>query len=159
MPQIGPLEILVVMMVALIVFGPEKLPTIARQIGKAASELRRMASEVKDEFEEGFSLDDDKPKRKVDPPAEVDREGIDPALPAAPVGEVTRGDEDPDADPVSDPDRDPIATGPYATGAPTTESPERADDEQAEAGVEVAETETEAEDGADDVDPGDPERP
>jgi Tat protein translocase TatB subunit len=54
MPQIGPLEILVVAMIALIVFGPEKLPGIARSIGKALNELRRMASEVKSDFEAGL---------------------------------------------------------------------------------------------------------
>lgn len=57
MPQIGPLEILVVAMLALIVFGPEKLPGMARSIGKALSELRRMATEVKSDFEVG--LEDD----------------------------------------------------------------------------------------------------
>ncbi|HEX2240219.1 MAG TPA: twin-arginine translocase TatA/TatE family subunit [Actinomycetota bacterium] len=54
MPSIGPLEILIVAMIGLIVFGPQKLPEIARSIGKAASELRRMASEVRSEFEVGL---------------------------------------------------------------------------------------------------------
>jgi Tat protein translocase TatB subunit len=59
LPQIGPLEILVVAVVALIVFGPEKLPEIARSLGKAASELRRVASEAKSEFESGLRVDED----------------------------------------------------------------------------------------------------
>ena len=58
MPSIGPLEILVVGVIALIVFGPQKLPEIARSIGRTASELRRMASEVRDEFEAGINLED-----------------------------------------------------------------------------------------------------
>jgi Tat protein translocase TatB subunit len=57
MPSIGPLEILVVAVVALIVFGPERLPEIAKTIGRTASNLRRMAGEVREEFELG--LDDD----------------------------------------------------------------------------------------------------
>ena len=57
MPEIGPLEIVVVAVVALIVFGPEKLPGIARSIGKTLSELRRMASEVKTDFESGLDED------------------------------------------------------------------------------------------------------
>lgn len=44
--------------IALIVFGPQKLPEIARSIGRTASELRRMASEVRDEFEAGVNLED-----------------------------------------------------------------------------------------------------
>jgi Tat protein translocase TatB subunit len=58
MPSIGPMEILVVGVIALIVFGPQKLPEIARSIGRAASELRRMASDVRDEFEAGINLED-----------------------------------------------------------------------------------------------------
>src|SRR5918992_6367364 len=58
MPSIGPLEILVVGVIALIVLGPQKLPEIARSIGRTASELRRMASEVRDEFEAGINLED-----------------------------------------------------------------------------------------------------
>lgn len=69
MPQIGPLEILVVAALALIVFGPEKLPEIARSIGKAANELRRMASDVKEEFQAGLDTDveDEQP---VPPPSD-----------------------------------------------------------------------------------------
>ena len=57
MPQIGPLELLVVTAIALIVFGPQKLPQIARSIGKAMSEFRRQASSIKSEFE--WNDDDD----------------------------------------------------------------------------------------------------
>jgi Tat protein translocase TatB subunit len=65
MPQLSPIEILVVATIALIVFGPEKLPQIARTIGRGASELRRMATEVKDEFQAGLDLDeDDEPPKK-----------------------------------------------------------------------------------------------
>ena len=59
MPQIGLLEILVVSTIALIVFGPQKLPEIARAIGRAANELRRMASDVRSEWETGLDVDDD----------------------------------------------------------------------------------------------------
>lgn len=64
MPQIGPLEILVVGVIALIVFGPERLPQMARQVGRAAAELRRMATDVRSEFRTGL---DDGPG--VDPSA------------------------------------------------------------------------------------------
>jgi Tat protein translocase TatB subunit len=66
MPQIGPLEILVVAVVALIVFGPEKLPEIARSLGKAASELRRVVGEARTEFESGLHDDDDESVESVE---------------------------------------------------------------------------------------------
>ena len=50
MPEIGPLEILVVAVVALIVFGPEKLPEIGRKIGNFLAGVRRMSTEMRSEF-------------------------------------------------------------------------------------------------------------
>lgn len=43
---IGPMELLVIFVLALIVFGPNRLPEIARSLGKAMSELRRTSQEV-----------------------------------------------------------------------------------------------------------------
>ena len=42
----GPLEILVIIVVALIVFGPHKLPEIARNVGKSINTFKRAASEI-----------------------------------------------------------------------------------------------------------------
>jgi Tat protein translocase TatB subunit len=55
-PQVGPLEILVVAVIALIVFGPEKLPDLARRVGRTAAELRRLADEAREEFQVEFDL-------------------------------------------------------------------------------------------------------
>lgn len=59
MPQLGPMEIMVVAIVALIVFGPQRLPEIARTIGRTLSEFRRQAADIRAEFESG--LDDSGP--------------------------------------------------------------------------------------------------
>jgi Tat protein translocase TatB subunit len=55
------MEIVAVAAIALIVFGPEKLPEIARTVGRTLSQLRRMADDVRDEFKDGldFKVDDD----------------------------------------------------------------------------------------------------
>jgi Tat protein translocase TatB subunit len=58
-PQLGPLEILMIAVVALVVFGPEKLPDIARTVARTLGELRRVASEVRSEFQSGLEVDDD----------------------------------------------------------------------------------------------------
>lgn len=54
MPNLGPAEIAVIFVVALLVFGPKKLPEIGRQIGRAARELRRMQVSLRDEMKEAF---------------------------------------------------------------------------------------------------------
>ena len=85
MPQIGPLEIFIVAAIALIVFGPQKLPEIARTLGRFMSEIRRMASEVKSEFDAGLDDDDEvEPEVESEPESEVgdeDTGAIDDAAP------------------------------------------------------------------------------
>ena len=44
---IGTMELLVIMVVALLVVGPRKLPQIARSMGKAFGEFKRVTNDVK----------------------------------------------------------------------------------------------------------------
>ena len=44
---IGTMELLVIMVVALLVVGPRKLPQIARSMGKAFGEFKRVSNDVK----------------------------------------------------------------------------------------------------------------
>ena len=53
------MEILVIAVVALIVFGPEKLPEMARKTGRFVSDIRRMSSDVRSEFETAFDDEDE----------------------------------------------------------------------------------------------------
>ena len=46
----GPLEILLIVVIALIVFGPARLPEIMGQVGRTISEFRRATSQLSDEF-------------------------------------------------------------------------------------------------------------
>lgn len=48
---LGTQEIVVVLVIALIVFGPQKLPEIGRQVGSAMRELRKMTGDVQRAFE------------------------------------------------------------------------------------------------------------
>lgn len=49
---IGLPELIIILIVALLVVGPSKLPELAKTLGKAFTEFRRMADEVKETFEE-----------------------------------------------------------------------------------------------------------
>lgn len=40
MPSIGPLEIMIVLIIALIVLGPKKLPEMGRSVGKGMREFK-----------------------------------------------------------------------------------------------------------------------
>jgi sec-independent protein translocase protein TatB len=46
----GPMELLLIVVIALIVFGPARLPEIMAQVGKAIGDFRRATSELSNEF-------------------------------------------------------------------------------------------------------------
>src|SRR4051812_12066948 len=59
MPQLGPMEIMVILVVALLVLGPTKLPDAAKQAGKALAEFRQWSTGIKAEMKDAV--------RDVDP--------------------------------------------------------------------------------------------
>lgn len=48
--SLGPAEILVILVVALIVLGPKRLPEAGRQVGKAIAEVRKWSQGFQDEI-------------------------------------------------------------------------------------------------------------
>jgi Tat protein translocase TatB subunit len=75
---INPMELMIILMVALIVVGPKRLPEIGRTIGRAFSELRRVQEEVRDTIR--FDLEDDEPE----PPTRPVRRERSPDSPRTP---------------------------------------------------------------------------
>lgn len=51
----GGMEIMVIMIVALIIFGPGKLPEIGAQVGKAVRDFRRTTNDLTREFNDSTS--------------------------------------------------------------------------------------------------------
>jgi Tat protein translocase TatB subunit len=80
---IGMPELVVILVVALVVLGPSRLPELARTLGKALSEFRRQTNEVMEEFEVQALIDGDRPRPAApSPPA------------AAPAGTTPQGATD-----------------------------------------------------------------
>jgi len=52
MPNIGPLEIVVILIIALIVFGPKRLPELGRSMGKGIREFKTSLTSDKDDDDE-----------------------------------------------------------------------------------------------------------
>lgn len=57
MPSLGPMEILVVLIVALLIFGPTKLPEVVRQAAKALRELNSFREQVMGEINDVINID------------------------------------------------------------------------------------------------------
>ena len=63
-------EMIFIFLLALIIFGPKKLPEIGRQIGKALNEFKRASNEFKSQIESEInSLDVEIPRQTILPPA------------------------------------------------------------------------------------------
>jgi TatA/E family protein of Tat protein translocase len=67
MPQLGPAEVLVILVVALLVFGPKRLPEVGRQVGRGLKELRKLQDTVRDEINDVLHHDEDEPPRYTAP--------------------------------------------------------------------------------------------
>lgn len=60
--KIGAGEIILILAIVLIVFGPTKLPALAKSIGQAFSEFRKSAKGIAKEFDE--DLKEEAPEEK-----------------------------------------------------------------------------------------------
>jgi len=74
MPQIGPAEILVVVLVGLLVFGPTRLPEIGRQVGRGLREVKKLQTALKDELDSVLNADADTEGHATGTDADVDAE-------------------------------------------------------------------------------------
>jgi TatA/E family protein of Tat protein translocase len=81
MPNIGPVELVIILVIALLVIGPGKLPDVGSALGKSIREFRKAASDV----QESVKLD-----APVAPavPAPVAPAAAAPPTPAAAVPSV-----------------------------------------------------------------------
>jgi sec-independent protein translocase protein TatB len=92
---IGTGELVIILVLALILLGPQRLPDAAKQIGKGLREFRKATEDLKQQFESELYSTDDKPKPTLVPPAAGAVAGSEAAamippggVPAQPAGEV-----------------------------------------------------------------------
>jgi sec-independent protein translocase protein TatA len=101
--SVGPAEILVILIVALLVFGPHRLPEVGRQVGAAMRELRKIQDAVRGELD--MVLHPEHGTRAPDAPYVPDEPGDHTAIdsgdftPEAPAADV------PDSPDTSDEER------------------------------------------------------
>ena len=81
MPQLGPAEVLVILVVALMVFGPKRLPEVGRQVGRGLRELRKLQDTVRDEINDVIHHDGND-----QPPPTYATSAAPPPLPATGSG-------------------------------------------------------------------------
>jgi sec-independent protein translocase protein TatA len=53
--NIGPPELIIILVLALIIFGPKRLPEIGKTVGKSLREFRAASTEIRRELREGLN--------------------------------------------------------------------------------------------------------
>ena len=62
--NIGTGELVIIIIVALLIFGPKKLPDIARSFGKAINQFKKSYKDVEDEITNSIKDDENKNSQK-----------------------------------------------------------------------------------------------
>ena len=81
--SIGMPELIIIFVIALIIFGPRKLPELGRSLGKSLSEFKRASNELRSTLEEEIRVEDQRVPAK-------------PTVPGSPTAGTTtapHGDE------------------------------------------------------------------
>jgi len=92
--SIGMPELIIIFVIALIIFGPRKLPELGRSLGKSLAEFKRASNELRSTLEEEIRVEEQRakvepPKVTEPPPANPVQDHVD-----APVGVGTSGKVD-----------------------------------------------------------------
>tara|TARA_B100000212_G_C27219034_1_gene466411 strand:- start:449 stop:697 length:249 start_codon:yes stop_codon:yes gene_type:complete len=55
---VGLPEVTVILIIALLIFGPKKLPELGKQLGKTLQSLKKASNEFQDELNKAVNVDD-----------------------------------------------------------------------------------------------------
>jgi TatA/E family protein of Tat protein translocase len=84
--SIGVPELIIILTIALIVFGPRKLPELGRSLGRSLNEFKRASNELKHTLDEEIRLEEQKSAERQRPPAPA-------VVQPAPDGSVSRDND------------------------------------------------------------------
>ena len=71
-PSIGMPELIVIMLLALLIFGPRKLPELGRSLGRSLGEFKRASNELRTTLDEEIRIEEERNREKQTPPRSVD---------------------------------------------------------------------------------------
>jgi TatA/E family protein of Tat protein translocase len=79
--SIGMPELLIILTIALIIFGPRKLPELGRSLGRSLGEFRRASNELRNTLDEEIRMEEIKNERKAEAPRPAPPSPDDPSVP------------------------------------------------------------------------------
>jgi len=66
--SIGVPELIVILTIALIIFGPRKLPELGRSLGRSLNEFKRASNELRNTLDEEIRIEEQKSVERQRPP-------------------------------------------------------------------------------------------
>ena len=94
--SIGMPELIIILVIALIIFGPRKLPELGKSLGRSLNEFKRASSELQNTLEQEIKLEERKEEQAKAPTPTADAHEPATAPPPAdadPGQSVSRGAE------------------------------------------------------------------
>jgi sec-independent protein translocase protein TatA len=85
--SIGMPELIIIFVIALIIFGPRKLPELGRSLGKSLAEFKRASNELKSTLEEEIKVEEQQRAAEAAKPATVATTSVAESEPVPPVQE------------------------------------------------------------------------
>jgi sec-independent protein translocase protein TatA len=90
--SIGMPELIIILVIALIIFGPRKLPELGRSLGKSINEFKKASNELRSTLEDEIRVEEQRdrvsataaatPPAATPPPAEAETVSRTPITPA-----------------------------------------------------------------------------
>src|SRR5882762_5528457 len=87
--SIGMPELIIILVIALIIFGPRKLPELGRSLGKSINEFKKASNELVNSFEEEVRVDQQRTAAAAQPPAFTPPPAAQPVAAPAPADAAT----------------------------------------------------------------------
>jgi len=112
--SIGMPELIIIFVIALIIFGPRKLPELGKSLGRSISEFKRASNELRNTLEDEIRLDEQRQKAPAPTPAPAPAPTPSPVAPVEPQAPVA-SEQAPVASEVGPADAD------FTAGSPETE--------------------------------------
>ena len=83
--SIGMPELIIIFVIALIIFGPRKLPELGRSLGKSLAEFKKASNELKSTLEEEIRLEEQRTSFEASKAASAAQAAAAPATPVEPT--------------------------------------------------------------------------